>query len=237
MISKAVIVAAGLSSRLYPLTKEMPKGLLKVGDTPILERSVKILSRFGIKNIAIVVGFKKEKIVSYLGKKVNYIFNPFYRHCNNMGSLWFSKTFVENSPFLYLHGDMIYEEEIIERLISSFQKSKDDIYLATDYTFFDEESMKVKTKKGYLIESSKEIPLEEATGEWIGISLIRSSRDLFKYIEKILYEDGLNFYDTYAFTKMAKDGYKIYCPSIGNLKWVEIDFLDDLKKAKELFEK
>ncbi len=236
MVKKAVIVAAGLSSRLYPLTTDLPKGLLNVGDKGLLQRSINILKFYGIEDIAVVVGFEKEKIINSLGSQVTYIFNPFYKHCNNMGSLWFAKNFINNEPFIYLHGDIIYNEKIFENSKKHFDLNANDIELVTDFDFFDEESMKVRiTDQKYLIESKKEIDLKKAHGEWIGLSFIRRTKILFNYFEKIMFEQGLNFYDTHAFTQMAKDGYKIYCSSTEKHPWVEIDFIYDYQKAKELF--
>ncbi|HCL56825.1 MAG TPA: hypothetical protein DHW82_07435 [Spirochaetia bacterium] len=235
-IKKAVIVAAGLSSRLYPLTLERPKGLLPVGGKSLLERSIGILRKNGIEDIAVVVGYKKEMIMEALDSSITYIPNPFYKHCNNLGSLWFARNFVHNDPIVYMHGDIIYDEKIFSQTFQSFLKRKDDIELVTDFTRHDEESMKVRiTKENYLIESSKEIPLDKAAGEWTGITYIRNSEAVFKYFSKVLFEEGLNHYDTKAFSEMAADGYKIYCSSTMELPWTEIDFIDDYEKAKSLF--
>lgn len=235
-IKKAVIVAAGLSSRLYPLTLEKPKGLLEVGGKPLLKRAVEILKKNDITDIAIVVGYKKEMIMEALGSGITYIPNPFYKHCNNMGSLWFAKKFVNHDPFVYTHGDIIYDEKIFSSTFSEFLKKSDDMELVTDFDRVDEEAMKVRiTKDGYLIESNKEIPLHEAAGEWTGLTYIRNTEKTFDYIEKVLFNDGLNFYDTYAFSKMAKDGFKLYCSSTQKMKWVEIDFKEDLEKSRDLF--
>jgi len=83
-MKKAVIVCAGLSSRLYPLTLEEPKGLLKVGGLSMLDRSIDVLHESGITDVALVVGYCKNKIIDALGNKVSYIENPFYKQCNNM---------------------------------------------------------------------------------------------------------------------------------------------------------
>ena len=75
---KAVIVAAGESKRLRPLTDELPKCMLPVEGKPIIERSIDILRDHGISEIGLVVGYLKEKIISTLGQNYTYIFNPFY---------------------------------------------------------------------------------------------------------------------------------------------------------------
>jgi len=235
-MKKAVIVAAGISSRLYPLTINLPKGLLKIGQISFLQRSINILKENGIEQIAIVVGFEKEKILNSLDGNITYISNPFYKHCNNMGSLWFAKKFIGSDEFVYLHGDIIYKEEIFKNTQNLFEQNSNDIELVTDFNFFDEESMKVRVdNKNYLIESNKQIDLKHASGEWIGLAFTRNPQNLFNCIEKIMFEQGLNFYDTHAFTQLAREGYKVYCSSTENYSWVEVDFIKDYKKAEELF--
>ena len=237
MIKKAVIVAAGLSSRLYPLTLNEPKGLLKVGKLGLLERSINILKKSGITDIAIVVGFKQKKIIESLDKGLTYIKNPFFAQCNNMGSLWFAKDFVKNEPFIYLHGDIIYNEEIFIKSLGHFNNNFNDMELLVDFGETDEEAMKVKVSdSNYLIESSKQISSADSKGEWTGIAFIRSSKEVFNCIEDVIFNDGLNYYDTFGFSKMASSGSKIYCYDTNNAPWVEIDFIDDYKKAKEMFQ-
>jgi len=237
LINKAVILAAGLSSRLYPLTLDIPKVLLKVNGTELIKRSITILQENGINDIAIVTGYKRELVMEALGKGVTYLANPFYKHCNNMGSLWFARNFVDNQPFIYLHGDIIYHEDILSSSYAHFKEHNNDLELVTDFSSIDEEAMKVRlTEDNYLVESNKEIPLDEAQGEWTGIAYIRCPEITFNYIEKVLFEESLVYYDTFAFSRMAGDGMKICCTSTEDLPWVEIDFQKDYERAGELFQ-
>lgn len=100
MIRKAVIVAAGLSSRLYPLTANCPKSLLSLGGESLLARSVRLLRSNRITDIAVVVGYRAQMIRDAMGNGVKCIPNPFYMHCNNMGSVWMAKDFVGADPFV-----------------------------------------------------------------------------------------------------------------------------------------
>ena len=58
---KIIIIAAGLGLRLRPHTQKLPKGLLSVGNTSIIQSHLDIYKSLKIKNINIVVGYKKEK--------------------------------------------------------------------------------------------------------------------------------------------------------------------------------
>lgn len=236
MIKKAVIVAAGLSSRLYPLTLDTPKTLLKVNDEEILMRNISLLKAHGVEEILIVVGYRKEDIMHRAKGQAQFIFNPFYKYCNNMGSLWFAKSVVNNEPFYYLHGDVIFSEELLKGFVDKTKDSQATIDLSVDFKETSEEAMKVLvTDENYLIESNKEIPLEKSNGEWIGLAAINNPDIVFTYIEQALTEEHYNVYDTFAFTKMAQDGLSIICVPTNHEHWVEVDFLEDYEKAKEIF--
>ena len=231
----AVIVAAGLSSRLYPLTEHTPKCLLPLGNEKILERNLRILKSIGIENITIVTGYKKHLIEESVPDTVKTLFNPYYKYCNNMGSLYTTKESLYTEPFLYLHGDVVFTEKLIVDFIAKID-GKNTIDIAVDFKPTDEEAMKVRVNsENQLIESNKEIPLDVSAGEWIGLAAINNPQIVFDYIEQVLVEENLTVYDTYAFTKLARDGYVIQCSPIDGQKWMEIDFLEDYKKAKEMF--
>lgn len=237
MIKKAVIVAAGLSSRLYPLTLDKPKCLLQINGETIVQRNVKLLNDIGIEEIYIVTGYLNKKIEDEIGDKATFIYNPFYKYCNNMGSLYLVKDAIEDEPFLYLHGDVVFTEALIKNFVDAANKKFGEIHLAVDFKETDEEAMKVKVNKNLmLIESSKEIPQEESAGEWIGLAIIQNPKMVFNYIEEILIEENLNVYDTYAFTRIANDREKIQCYSIQGASWMEIDFLEDYEEAQRMFE-
>lgn len=237
-IKKAVIVAAGKSSRLYPRTLDKPKGLLDIDGIQIIKHSLQKIESLGITEIAIVTGYKSEYFEAELGKNYQYIFNPFYEQCNNMGSLWFAKDFIQSDSFIYLHSDIMYDEEILTFAFQQHNQSNHPISLVVDFKETDEEAMKVRvTDNNLLLESNKEIAINDAAGEWTGIALINNSAEVLNQMQKDLKEDGLNFYDTYSFTKMVKNGTVIKCIPTNNKDWVEIDFEEDFQNAIRLFSK
>lgn len=229
---KAVIVAAGSSRRLYPLTLETPKPLIKIDGTPLIERSIKILHAHGIVDIAVVVGYLKEKFRVLLEEGVKLIENPDYASTNNMASLYCARRFVNSGDFVYLHGDIYYHPDILKKCITN----KKDFILAVDKKKCDREDMKVAVEKGLVVRSSKDILPEEAYGEWIGIAKLsgRAPGKLFSTINKILKEKKKTYYDTYAFTRLADAGCRINKVHTSGLPWMEIDFPAELRQAKKL---
>jgi dTDP-glucose pyrophosphorylase len=76
---KGLIPAAGLGTRLQPITLAIPKELMIVGDKAIIEYVIEAMKQVGITEIAIIVGWKKHAILDYLGSgkrlgvKISYI--------------------------------------------------------------------------------------------------------------------------------------------------------------------
>lgn len=85
----AIILAAGMGTRLRPLTNEIPKCLVKVSGVPMVERQIQYLHEAGITDITLVSGYKAEKL-DYLKTQfgVDIVFNERYDTCNNIYSLY-----------------------------------------------------------------------------------------------------------------------------------------------------
>jgi L-glutamine-phosphate cytidylyltransferase len=234
---KAVIVAAGRSSRLYPLTRDCPKSLLHVGGASLVERSVDQLEQCEVEEVLLVVGFMHERLREALGDRVRFIYNPFFAETNNLGSMWLAIPHLRDAPFVYLHGDVIYSREVLEALVRD--ATDGTARLAVDYGAVDEEAMKVRVADGRFVESSKEVPLNLAIGEWTGIARFCGSLAgrLHAAAESVLADRALQAYDTAAFNLLAQDGVEFELVSTQGNPWMEIDTHEDLEAARALFQR
>src|SRR5262249_15375311 len=121
---KAVILSAGQGSRLLPLTAERPKCLLPVGPKSLIEWQIDILSRCGIDEIVVVVGFRAALVEAALAKlarpglTIRTVFNPFYNVADNLGSCWLARHEMTGG-FLLLNGDTLFESPVLRRLLQS----------------------------------------------------------------------------------------------------------------------
>lgn len=93
---KAIILAAGIASRLRPLTDHKPKCLLEIRKQCLLGRAIDGLIFNGIREVIIVTGYLQEQIIGFVqghypDLKVEYIYNEKYASTNNIYSLWLAK--------------------------------------------------------------------------------------------------------------------------------------------------
>ena len=235
---KAVIVAAGKSSRMGKAEGKKPKCLLEVGGRSILQRALETLAAAGVKPAVVVVGYEKEQVAAVLtGERAIPCclqLNPFYDISNNMASLWFARPHVAAESFLYLHGDLLFHRGILERLL----RESDGSALSVASGVFDAEAMKVELDPdGYLAASSKAILSGKCAGEWIGLARFAAAdcSALFDSIEELLLQGRYQDYDTAAFSCLARRGTKITIVGTDGLPYVEVDTPEDLARARELF--
>lgn len=108
----AIVLAAGVGSRLQPLTLSVPKPLTIVDNDPIVERQIKCLQAAGIKEIHVVIGYQAEKF-EYLRQQhnVNLVYNPCYSEFNNIYSLYLCREFLENTWIL--EGDVFIRKNFL----------------------------------------------------------------------------------------------------------------------------
>jgi choline kinase len=240
---KAVILAAGIASRLRPLTDNTPKCLLKLGNKSILERTIDNLIHHSIEELLIVTGYLEKKIknfmdASYPGLKVTYINNQVYDSTNNIYSLWLTKDNVKDSDIILLDSDIIFDHRILQLLLDSGPGNFLAVRSAQD---IGEEEMKVITINNHLITKiSKKIDPLLATGESIGIEKfeVRFLDVLFKKLYHRVVTNGRenDFYEA-AFQDAIDDGQKLYAVDVGDYRCIEIDTAEDMENAEKMVAK
>jgi UTP--glucose-1-phosphate uridylyltransferase len=110
-IKKAVILAAGLGTRMMPMTKAIPKAMLPVVDRPILDYIVEEARASGIEEIALVVNYRKEVIEHHYSDHPNITFIEQPNLNGTAAALLHTKAFTNNEPFALCLGDEIVKSE------------------------------------------------------------------------------------------------------------------------------
>ena len=237
----AVILAAGVGSRLGEITADRPKCLVSVAGMPILERQLRSLFAAGIDHVYVVVGYRAKAIESWVGQSawaedVTLIANCDFIATNNMYSLHLVRNEVRGKAFVLINGDVCSDPEILRSLMSD---ARGDL-IAVDKSQYLAESMKVTCDtEGFLRGISKELTQSEALGVSIDLYKFssRSSNHLFGIVEFIVDHLG----DRSRWTEVAINEL-LEQPECGfeplyvdGSNWIEIDDINDLQKADATF--
>lgn len=122
-VKNAIIMAAGMSTRFVPLSLEKPKGLLVVKNEVLIERQIEQLRDAGIKEIVLVLGYKKESFF-YLESKydVKIIINPDFHIKNNIETIWLAQKYIGNS-YICSSDDYFTENPFTDYVYQSYYSS------------------------------------------------------------------------------------------------------------------
>ena len=120
-VRTALLLAAGIGSRLGPVTEALPKCLVPVSGVPILERLVRALDAHEIERLVIVTGYEAETIRAYLGESfggitVEYLVSPLFATTNNLYSLWLARHLIDE-PFLLVESDVVFDAPLLAPLL------------------------------------------------------------------------------------------------------------------------
>ncbi len=220
----SVIVAGGRGKRLQPLTDNLPKPLLKVGDKPILEYNIDRLTSFGVRNFHISVKYLSEKIVTYFGNGVDKNININYLHedkaLGTMGSVSLIDQ-VGHDIVLVMNSDLLTTIDY-EDFYCAFIDSGADMAVATTSYIVDVPYAILETQKDNLT-AFKEKPTYSYQSN-AGIYLIK--REVLKVIPYNKYYDATDLMED-----LIKNNRKIITfPILGY--WLDIGKHEDYKKAQ-----
>lgn len=233
-IHTAVIMAAGMGTRLGDVGQAVPKGFLRLGERPIIEESIERLGQCGIDHILIVTGHLSdyyERLRDVHGARIVTVHNPLYAESGSMYSLYCVQELVEGD-FLLLESDLIYERRALEAVLSF---PKDNVVLLSDRTDAGDEVYVGVSGETIVSMSKKKTELRgEMAGEMVGISKI--SRPLFQVmLEKAagMFRKSLKIdYETDALVAATED-HPVYYTVVPGLLWSEIDDERHLLRAKQ----
>ena len=139
-----MILAAGIGKRLRPLTLDKPKHMLPVGGKPILQHAIEGLSKIGIKDIFIIVNYKKQLIIEYFGSGSKFNVNINYLTQDNpaggTGDAVNTARGKINETFILVNGDVLFDHNILKQMIEKYKEAYKS--LKTEQYYLKKESRK-----------------------------------------------------------------------------------------------
>ncbi|HAV42597.1 TPA: sugar nucleotidyltransferase [bacterium] len=234
---KAIVLAAGVGRRIMRYTKD-PKCLLKIKDKRLIERYLETLLEEGIKEIDLVVGYRKEKVISFvdslnLEARVIFVENPDFSK-GSITSLWRAKDRVKGEVLL-MDADVYFEPEVLKRLVGSPKKN---LLLVDPLSKSEGEEWMVGVKDGRIVKTGRAIKGEfDMFGEWIGFMKMngQASTILISLTEKEIKDGNITIgYEDLLSSLFKEVDFEV--ESIAGLKWIEIDFPEDVLKAEKEYD-
>lgn len=113
-VKRAIVMAAGIGKRMWPITLQTPKPLVRVNGVRIIDTVIQGLRENGIREIYVVVGYLKEQFyeLELEYPQLRLIENPYYATCNNISSLYVARNYIEEA--IILDGDQIvYNSDVL----------------------------------------------------------------------------------------------------------------------------
>jgi choline kinase len=234
----AVILTAGRSRRLGPLTDHIPKCLLSLNGRPILGRLLGALAAVGVSRAVVVTGYLSDRIERFAATAplpVELVRNEDYAGTNNAASLLAARDLLRGQPFVLCDGDVVFTASPLPALLASREPST----FAIDCGAADEEAMKVAVGADGLVRKiSKAIPLVDAAGESIGIQTIGGAALplVWDAVATVVRSDAAGAYYEDALQLLIDDGVPFGTSTVAAGSWTEIDTPADLEAARRLLD-
>jgi bifunctional UDP-N-acetylglucosamine pyrophosphorylase/glucosamine-1-phosphate N-acetyltransferase len=233
---KALVLAAGIGKRLKPLTLEKPKSMLPIGGKPLLEHIIEALSENGIKEISVVVNYKKDIITNHFkdgskfGVKIKYLVQE-----NPKGGTADAVKCADgkiNESFILLNGDILFNHSILKKLIASY---KDCDGVITCKEVENPEHFGVLETKGEfavrIVEKSKSPPSNLAN---LGIYIMPES--IFDAIRLTKPSERGELEITDSIQVLLDRGSKFKFLKVNDF-WMDIGRIEDYEKANDMYNK
>ena len=241
----AIIVAAGFEPDFWPLNSEKPKAMLEIKGKSILERQIEVLKKTGLQRIAVVTGYKREKIrhpdiVTY--------YNPDFRRTHILHSLFCAEREMQDK-FLFLYGDVLFEDFVLDKLL----KAKGDINLVVKRFpgTSDGSSVNGKLERDWVVAGERVLAIghhlrhTEANGEFAGLAsfskegaqiLRQSYRQISKKNRNTRFHNAPNLKNA-QFTDLIQElidrKQNIHAVNVQS-GWLDINTFADYQKAWEV---
>jgi choline kinase len=233
---KAVILAAGLSTRLRQHARDLPKTLLAFGSRTILDFQLDSLFETGVCEVAIAVGYQKQRILDHVARHharrcqaITFIENPRFAETNNIYSLWLALEWVGRTDFLALNADVLYHTDILPPALAA----PEPISVIID-SEFRHDPIKVLIEGERVTAMRKGIPRHESCGTYIGITRFAAAicPAFFTAMKSLVDEGQVDVFFNVGVERLIAQGVPVGFTTTQGLPWTEIDDEEDLKFAR-----
>jgi choline kinase len=229
-----VILAAGAGTRLSGTNGVRPKCLAEFGGTPLIDLQLRALRWCGIDEITVVVGFEADRVRNACGPGVRFVENQVFAETNSLYSLWLARP-VLCEGFVVMNCDVLFHPAMLLDLVAA----RHDNALLVAYpepggAAIGAEEMKVRVRRGRVVDISKDLPAEETDGENVGIVKFgaEGAARLVAVMDGIVASGSRCDWAPRAFGEFARES-ALYAIGTRGLPWTEIDTPEDYRHAAD----
>ena len=230
---KAILLAAGVGSRIAKDIDGMPKSMVKVGDKPLILHTVELLQKNNME-VIIITGYKHRVIEEALeGYDVRFYYNPFYAVTNSIGSLWCARDEFDTDEVFIANADVYYTQELLDKIA----EAKYDNFLLSDKLRADTGDYFFLTENNVLKAYGKELDRDHRNCEYVGIAVLKNEwvgkfkARLCEMIENGQYD---HWWENVLYSFVGDEN--IYTVDTDGIFWSEVDTIEDYRRVLEYLE-
>ena len=242
---QAIILAAGMGKRLKDLTNNSAKCMIKVDGITLIERMLLQLDKLNLSEIIIVVGYKAEKLISFISKlevetPMTFVNNEIYYKTNNIYSLYLAKDYLLSEDTLLLESDLIFDDAALQNIIND---KYPNLALVSKYeSWMDGTVITLDEDKNIVSFVGKtEYDYDEANEYYKTVNIYKFSKEFSNthyvpFLGAYIKSQGTNaYYEQVLKVIGLLDKPDIKATMLENVVWYEIDDEQDLDIAESLF--
>jgi UDP-N-acetylglucosamine diphosphorylase/glucosamine-1-phosphate N-acetyltransferase len=232
---KAVVLAAGEGTRMWPLAETKPKHLLPLAGKPIISYVLQAIAASSIREVVMVVGYKRDQVAAALGNgagfglNIDYVTQP--RWTGTASAVKVTEAAVGDEPFLAVYGDLWVCPSAIQAVV---KKSQECTKVMGVVRVDNPAEFGVVSLKGERVSSIREKPLKSRQSEgWVNSGIYVLDREVFGAIGKTGRSRRAEYELTGSLQQLVDGGQEVGCAVIAREDWMDIGRPWDLLEANE----
>jgi choline kinase len=229
----AILLCAGLGSRLLPLTADRPKCLIEVGGRTILEHQVEALRAAGVGGVTVVGGYRFDRLEAFVAdrwpdeQRPELVLNPFYAISSSIGSVWAARHRL-GAPFCLLNGDTVYDPALVA---DGLARARPGLNLFVESIDAPEpDDMLVRLDGDRVVAVSKALPPSLGRHRSLGFMVGDGQEGYVHALDRVIREaDGAQSFHHAIVDRLAHEG-RVNAVAFEGGLWTEIDRPEDIAR-------
>jgi choline kinase len=228
---RGIVLAAGRGARLNGTAGNLPKCLVRLGGMTLVERQIALLRSCGVNDVVVVVGCEAERVRRSCGRGVQFVENTRFAQTNSLYSLWLARPLLLDG-FVVMNCDVLLHPQLIVDLLTARHEDALLVAYQDDDQALGDEEMKVRTRRGRVVDIAKTMTPDAADGENVGVVKFGAdgARLLVSILDERVAAGGLRDWAPRAFAEFARVR-PLHAIGTRGYPWTEIDFPEDYQRA------